>query len=53
MVMSRENGQTGGALWKVEELIEKAERIISSDPKLFAHPESETNKELNVRLIRD
>jgi hypothetical protein len=53
MVALRRNKQIGGSPWTVEELIEKAEKIISSDPKLFAHPESESSKELNVRLIRD
>ncbi len=43
----------GGAVWTVEELIDAAEKIIAVDPALFAHPESETNKELNIRLIRD
>ena len=39
--------------WTVETLIGAAERIIASDPQLFAHPESENKKDLNVRLIRD
>lgn len=41
------------APWTVETLIGAAERIIASDPQLFAHPESENKKDLNVRLIRD
>src|ERR1039458_7828506 len=53
MFTSGRNRQIGGSPWTVEKLIEKAERIISADPKLFAHPESESSKELNVRLIRD
>ena len=42
-----------GSPWTVEELIESAERVMASDPRLFAHPETGTGKELNVRLIRD
>lgn len=41
------------APWTVEELISVAEQVIATDPKLFAHPERESNKDLNVRLIRD
>jgi hypothetical protein len=44
---------TREAPWTVEGLIGAAERIISSDPQLFAYPERENSKELNVRLIRD
>ena len=43
----------GSAPWTVEGLILVAERIMGTDPRLFAHPESESGKELNVRLIRD
>jgi hypothetical protein len=39
--------------WGIEDLIAVAEKVMASDPELFAHPESDTNKELNVRLIRD
>jgi len=53
MVAPKRSSETARSPWTVEELIEKAERIIASDPGLFAHPESESNKELNVRLIRD
>ena len=53
MVVPTRSREIGSYPWTVEELIEKAERIIASDPRLFAHPESESNKELNVRLIRD
>jgi hypothetical protein len=53
MVVPARSKEIGRSPWTVEELIERAERIIASDPKLFAHPESESNKELNVRLIRD
>ena len=53
MVMLRNSRQTGEFPWTVEELIATAERIISSDSRLFSHPESESNRELNVRLIRD
>jgi hypothetical protein len=53
MVALEEHTVVGRPRWTVEELIFKAERIISSDPKLFARPESDSNKELNVRLIRD
>ena len=48
-----ENKEIGTSPWTVEELIAAAERIIASDPRLFTNPESESNKELNVRLIRD
>ena len=53
MVAPTRSREIGRSPWTVEELIEKAEKIISSDPGLFAHPESESNKELNIRLIRD
>jgi hypothetical protein len=53
MVTRAEHGVIGGAGWTVEELIATAEKIISSDPERFAHPEGGSNKELNVRLIRD
>ncbi len=53
MVAPDEDRVIGRSRWTVGELIATAERIISSDPKLFAHPKSESNKELNVRLIRD
>ena len=48
-----ENREIGTSPWTVEELIGAAERIIASDPRLFTNPENESNKELNVRLIRD
>jgi hypothetical protein len=48
MVVPEESRATGTAGWTVDELIATAERIMSSDPKLF-----DSNKELNVRLIRD
>ncbi|WP_348263250.1 hypothetical protein P8935_01530 [Telmatobacter sp. DSM 110680] len=47
MVVPEENKLTGPG-WTVDELIATAEQIMSSDPKLF-----DSNKELNVRLIRD
>lgn len=53
MVISADNREAGGAPWTVEALIGAAQRIISSDPQLFAHPRSGSNKDLNVRLIRD
>jgi hypothetical protein len=53
MEAGTDNKGTGDAPWTVESLIAAAERIISSDPQLFAHPEREKGKELNVRLIRD
>jgi hypothetical protein len=43
----------GSAPWTVEGLIEAAERVIVAAPQLFSHPDSESEKELNVRLIRD
>lgn len=39
--------------WTVEELIVRAERIMSSAPDLFDHEDRANTKELNVRLIRD
>ena len=53
MVVPTRSREIGRSPWTVDELIERAERIIASDPRLFAHPESGSNKELNVRLIRD
>jgi hypothetical protein len=53
MVDLEQNKETSRFPWTVEELIAAAERVISSDPRLFAHPERESNKDLNVRLIRD
>jgi len=53
MVASADNMGAKDAPWTVETLIGAAERIIASDPQLFAHPESENKKDLNVRLIRD
>jgi hypothetical protein len=53
MVGSHKDSALSGTVWTVEELIDAAERIIAADPVLFSHPESETNKELNIRLIRD
>jgi hypothetical protein len=53
MATPDEKRMTGTSGWTVDELISTAERIMASDPRLFAHSESETNKELNVRLIRD
>jgi hypothetical protein len=53
MVASADNMDAKDAPWTVETLIGAAERIIASDPQLFAHPESENKKDLNVRLIRD
>jgi len=53
MVGSNRDKALAGTVWTVEELIEAAERVIAADPVLFSHPESETNKELNIRLIRD
>ncbi len=50
---TEQNKEAGKFPWTVEELIAVAERVISSDPMLFAHPERESNKDLNVRLIRD
>jgi hypothetical protein len=41
------------APWTVEGLIGVAERIMAAEPRLFSHPDSETGKDLNVRLIRD
>jgi len=50
-----ESGGSGldTAPWGIEDLITVAERVMASNPGLFAHPESETSKELNIRLIRD
>ena len=53
MVTSADNMDAKDSPWTVETLIGAAERIIASDPQLFAHPESENKKDLNVRLIRD
>ena len=53
MIRLEEHRATERPSWTVEGLIAAAKRVISSDPKLFAHSESENNKELNVRLIRD
>lgn len=53
MVASADNMGANDAPWTVETLIGAAERIIASDPQLFAHPESKNKKDLNVRLIRD
>jgi len=53
MVGPEENRAIDRPGWTVEGLIAAADRVISSDPKFFAHPDSESNKELNVRLIRD
>ena len=53
MVNSADNMDAKDSPWTVETLIGAAERIIASDPQLFAHPESENKKDLNVRLIRD
>jgi hypothetical protein len=53
MVASADNMGAKDSPWTVETLIGAAERIIASDPQLFAHPESENKKDLNVRLIRD
>jgi hypothetical protein len=53
MVASADNMDAKDSPWTVETLIGAAERIIASDPQLFAHPESENKKDLNVRLIRD
>jgi hypothetical protein len=48
MVVPKETRASGTSVWTVDELIAAAERIMSSHPKLF-----DSNKELNVRLIRD
>jgi hypothetical protein len=48
MVVPEGSKLTSTAGWTVDELIATAERIMSSDPKLF-----DSSKELNVRLIRD
>ena len=53
MVGPEDSSSLGAAVWTVEELIDVAERIISSEPGLFSHPGSDTNKDLNIRLIRD
>jgi len=53
MADSADNMDAKDSPWTVETLIGAAERIIASDPQLFAHPESENKKDLNVRLIRD
>jgi hypothetical protein len=52
MIMSGGAG-LGSAPWGIEDLIAVTEKVMASNPGLFAHPESGTNKELNVRLIRD
>jgi hypothetical protein len=39
--------------WTVEGLIARAEWIMSSSPGLFPPSAGESNKELNIRLIRD
>ena len=53
MVTSADNMDAKDSPWTVETLIGAAERIIASDPQLFAHPETDNKKDLNVRLIRD
>ena len=53
MAETNEYRDGGTAPWAVEDLIGAAERIMSSAPELFAPADSETKKELNVRLIRD
>jgi hypothetical protein len=53
MVTSADNMDAKDSPWTVETLIGAAERIIASDQQLYAHPESENKKDLNVRLIRD
>src|ERR1051325_8663498 len=46
--------QSETAPWSVNDLIERAERIISAAPAVFGNDERETKRELlNVRLIRD
>ncbi|MDR1921663.1 MAG: hypothetical protein LBS31_07980 [Candidatus Adiutrix sp.] len=39
--------------YSVEQLIKAAERVMSSDPKLFSYAREESPKEINIRLIRD
>lgn len=53
MEITADKSEIGSAPWTVEGLIEAAERIMAAEPRLFSHPDSDTGKELNVRLIRD
>ena len=53
MIGPEKHEMLGRLPWSVEQLIATAGKIIASDTSLFANPESESNKELNVRLIRD
>jgi hypothetical protein len=53
MAMESSGSRLDTAPWGIDDLIAVAEKVMASNPGLFAHPESETSKELNIRLIRD
>ena len=50
---SGNNFDIGRSPWNIDALIQVADRIIASDPQLFALAQIGTNKRLNVRLVRD
>jgi hypothetical protein len=53
MQVRSSNADQLGAPWGIEELIAAAERIMASRPELFVPPETDSSKELNIRLVRD
>lgn len=53
MKIATDSNEIGSAPWTVEGLIKAAEHVMAAEPQLFSHPDSESDKELNVRLIRD
>jgi DNA-binding transcriptional MerR regulator len=53
-VMMKKIVEDSGAYpYLVEQLIEAAQRVISSDPDFFSYSQGEISKDINIRLIRD